>query len=97
MKHKHYDLIVAWAGGKAIEYEHKPNIWLTVDDPSWSEDSAYRIKQEPKIEVKYFARQYALEGIMYYVEIKDMDLDKWDLKITYQDGEPINFETPKKG
>jgi hypothetical protein len=24
------------------------------------------------------------------------NLGEWDLKITYQDGEPIKFETPKK-
>jgi len=52
MKHKHYDMVVAWAGGAQIQarpvnddsgIEHA---WRNVSDPRWSEFAEYRIKPE---------------------------------------------------
>ena len=99
MKHKHYDLIVAWAGGDVkIEFESAPNEWVETSDPYWLPITNFRIKQEPKIEVKYFRNVTVGDDnkLIGYSEFTH-DLEQWDLKITYQDGEPINFETPKKG
>jgi hypothetical protein len=44
-KHKHYDLIVAWAGGAEIEY-FNPSIkeWRDYSNPNWDVDNCYRIK-----------------------------------------------------
>ena len=48
MKHKHYDMIVAWANGAEIEcgygYEH----WIDAPCPSWAKDMFYRIKPTPR-------------------------------------------------
>jgi len=42
-KHKHYDVIVAWANGEEIQYEHKGS-WIDINDPDWYETVNYRIK-----------------------------------------------------
>jgi hypothetical protein len=42
-KHKHYDVIVAWANGEEIQYEHKGS-WININDPDWYETINYRIK-----------------------------------------------------
>jgi hypothetical protein len=49
MKHKHYDMIVAWAEGKQIQFNALDNNWEPVGScPIWVEDYEYRIKPEPK-------------------------------------------------
>lgn len=53
MKHKHYDLIVAWANGAKIQYKILDSwVDLNSDDVSWHSDVEYRIKPE-QIVVKY--------------------------------------------
>ena len=47
MKHKHYDLIIAWAGGAQIE-QLFPDLWKPVDNPQWLEKHQYRIKPAAK-------------------------------------------------
>lgn len=44
MKHKHHDVIVAWAEGKKIEYCNNEHEWRTVNEPSWSTILEYRVK-----------------------------------------------------
>lgn len=50
MKHKHCNLIIAWANGAEIEYRGNQDgaKWLTTTFPSWFEDMEYRIKPTPK-------------------------------------------------
>jgi len=51
MKHKHADLIIAWANGAEIEYFNGINHeWRTFvkDHNVWYEDWEYRIKPEEK-------------------------------------------------
>jgi hypothetical protein len=49
MKHKHYDMIVASAEGKQIQFNALDNNWEPVGScPIWVEDYEYRIKPEPK-------------------------------------------------
>jgi hypothetical protein len=50
MKHKHYDLIVAWAEGKQIQVKAFNKIWDDRENPYWCPDREYRIKPEPKPE-----------------------------------------------
>ena len=48
MRHKHYDVIVAWANGEEIEYRiNSSDFWTLIVDPSWCHSTEYRIK--PKI------------------------------------------------
>lgn len=54
MKHKHYDLILAWANGEKIQTlvprTHEDsmrgikNMWMDIAVPSWHDNQAYRIK-----------------------------------------------------
>jgi hypothetical protein len=58
MKHKHYDMIVAWASGAIIEvFDPHMEEWEIVTEPVWYEYLQYRIKPEPKPDVvKYLIR-----------------------------------------
>lgn len=51
MKHKHYDVIVAWAAGAKIQFRRPNYIWEDWENqhtPGFSEDFEYRIKPEPR-------------------------------------------------
>jgi hypothetical protein len=75
MKHKHYDLILAWANGAEIQNEYKDKVWIDEEYPFWYPDNNYRIKPElaskPVIKVSqdgmdlrdYFAIQY-INGVI---------------------------------
>lgn len=48
MKHKHYELIIAFANGATIELKNGDK-WDTARNPSWYDNLEYRIKpKEPK-------------------------------------------------
>jgi len=52
MKHKHADLIHAWAEGARIEWEDFNGQWHDIEDePLWASWIQYRIKPEPKPDV----------------------------------------------
>ena len=57
MKHKHAELIKAWADGHTIErlwtdINHPTRAWWMIDyQPDWDEYLEYRIKPEPKPDV----------------------------------------------
>jgi hypothetical protein len=49
MKHKHYDLIIAWANGAEIQFlSSARGGWVDAPDPTWWADTIYLIKPEPK-------------------------------------------------
>jgi hypothetical protein len=51
-KHIHYEAIMAWANGAAIEMaDHDNGVWFDVPNPSWYDYIEYRIKQAPKPDV----------------------------------------------
>jgi len=53
MKHKHADLIIAWADGAIIQYKDYAGKWTDFEPPtyaSWHQNMEYRIKPEPKPE-----------------------------------------------
>jgi hypothetical protein len=56
MKHKHYDLIVAWANGATIEYLNSDGYWTLTSSPSWNEYQRYRVKLEPKPDIVEYMR-----------------------------------------
>jgi len=52
MKHKHYDMIVAWASGKDIQFKaFSDSEWEDVDmhGEEWYEHYQYRIKPEQEL------------------------------------------------
>lgn len=58
MKHKHYDMIVAWAEGKKIQLMTGKGWedWVGKFSPHWNDDMEYRIKPEPKPDVVVYSR-----------------------------------------
>lgn len=48
MKHKHAELIHAWADGAEIQYETAWCEWKDVSHPQWFDTDTYRIKPEEK-------------------------------------------------
>jgi hypothetical protein len=60
--HKHAETIKAWADGAVIEYRiFNAQPWEQIVNPSWDNDTEYRIKPEPKPDVfcLYSARDYS--------------------------------------
>ena len=57
MKHKHADLIHAWADGAQIEmFSVIYARWENIANPSWELNNKYRIKPEPKPDVIVYSR-----------------------------------------
>lgn len=57
--HKHAELIKAWADGAEIEFFLRTeNCWRLTKEPSWGEALEYRIKPEPKPDVRYYCNVY---------------------------------------
>ena len=53
--HKHAEIIKAWADGAEIECLVQPsNTWELRVQPTWSIDATYRIKPEPKPDLRLF-------------------------------------------
>lgn len=49
MRHKHADLIHAWAEGAVIEVKYKGlKGWSIIKSPTWIDEYEYRIKPETK-------------------------------------------------
>lgn len=46
MKHKHYELIVAWANGAEIEYKSSAGRWMPAQEPVWDKSTEYRVKPQ---------------------------------------------------
>lgn len=56
MKHKHADVIKAWADGAVIEaYNPEYQKWIETSNPGWFPDIEYRIKpdEEPRLRSMY--------------------------------------------
>jgi hypothetical protein len=47
-RHKHADLIIAWANGAKIQSSGKltPDVWHDIDSPTWWDGINYRVKPE---------------------------------------------------
>lgn len=48
IKHKHYDVIVAFAEGKIIQCKFN-DIWRNMNTPMFKPDREYRVKPEPEV------------------------------------------------
>jgi hypothetical protein len=48
MKHKHAELIIAWANGAKIQHRYLREEWIDAVNPCWYPDFEYRIKPEEK-------------------------------------------------
>ena len=89
MKHKHAELIKAWADGAEIEFlSSQDNKWYLTKLPSWEVNKTYRIKPEEKQPVvrwkwAYLSEQgfwYETQGFYSEYEIKT---DRQYIKLEY--------------
>lgn len=46
MKHKHAELIIAWANGAKIQAKQMDGDWMEIENPKWQNRIEYRIKPE---------------------------------------------------
>jgi len=81
MRHKHADLIHAWAEGAQIQSRADGGYWEDRDYPSWSPDWEYRIKPEPKPDIVLYP-----SFVFDYLTNEDKWFTGNKLKITF-DGE----------
>ena len=65
MKHKHAELIHAWADGAQIQWRDLKDDerWSDIRIPNWLEDCEYRIKPEPDV-----IRNITVEATLFYGE-----------------------------
>ena len=54
MHHVHHDLIVAWAKGAKIQWKGQYGWSNCAHSPGWDKDVSYRIKPEPRPDVKIY-------------------------------------------
>jgi len=67
MKHKHYDFIVAWAGGAKIQWKNDLHDWRDIGDPAWINSYEYRIKPEPKPDIEESVlASYGVDGLVIF-------------------------------
>ena len=74
-KHKHYDVIVAWANGEEIQWSKDGKSWYRHDggQPSWIEGIYYRVK--PKIPMY---RLYSTKDMPGIVNVVLKDFSKFE-------------------
>ena len=101
-QHRWHKEIKAWADGAHIEYRQQYgddtwSDWAITYYPSWHTalEHEYRVQKEPVITTLYF--QLTLwQGYQSYIGLGvSPDLERWDLKVVYKDGKPIEFILPK--
>ena len=94
MKHKHAELIKAWADGAQIECRSALGGWLYTSEPDWHENHEYRIKPEPKPDVVLYANVHSCyENRIAHVTDAYAD-NRRNLKIVFDGatGEPKSAE-----
>ena len=62
MKHKHAELIKAWADGAQIQVKAHKLTWEDRENPLWDADSEYRIKPEPDVRAFRAFREVPING-----------------------------------
>ena len=95
MKHKHAELITAWADGAEIEeWQEHLQVWETDKNPTWFTGQIYRIKPEPKPDVVEYLR---VGRRTYSLTFEWSDSPRANLKLIYdgETGELKNAEVIK--
>lgn len=75
-KHKHADLIHAWADGAQIQHHHQfEDRWDDVDSPRWLDDHYYRIKPEPIPDIVkvFYLESNSLVGLRFSESFVNID------------------------
>ena len=103
-KHKHYNLIMAWANGAKVQYLDFSGGWHSIDNPFWDEDIEHRIKPEPNPDIVLYAYSESCgirgthAGLTGAWDLKFFNNNieyKPNLKLIY-DGETNEFKSVEK-
>ena len=88
MRHKHYDMIVAWAEGKTIQnFNDRRMCWEDLTgDPYWIDSFQYRIKPEPDVVKIFYLESNPLLGLRFSEEINPIQEKTKRIRCTF-DGE----------
>ena len=92
MKHKHADLIHAWADGAEIQYRPVPEYGEWKDAPRhliWDNLAEYRIKPEPKPNYVLYINFHFNLGT---TQVKESPFSEANLKLTF-DGETLELKS----
>ena len=75
MKHKHADLIHAWADGAQIQHHHGEDRWDDISTPRWLEGHNYRIKPEPIPDIVkvFYLESNSLVGLRFSESFVNID------------------------
>ncbi len=71
-RHKHADVIIAWANGEEIEYyNHSLKIWTSVvsKGPCWCSNTEYRVKPKKKTAYKLYIETRDKLGVVATEEV----------------------------
>lgn len=72
-RHKHADVIIAWANGAEIEYrETSTSLWSWARMPCWYEDYEYRVKPPTK---KYRVGLFKYPSVEAVVSVANSEHD----------------------
>ena len=78
MKHKHAEVIIAWANGAQVERQHRgTGYWYTFPvgaTPLWEDDHEYRIKVQPVVTTELLYREntnHSCSAVGYLTMTKD--------------------------
>jgi len=90
MRHKHAELIIAWANGAQIQGKLlEDDKWEDVITPSWCEHFFYRVKPEPKPDIVHRTRIVIFEP---YTDGVKFDYGSQNIQLTF-DGETFNLKS----
>ena len=72
MRHKHADLICAWANGAQIQYYDSVMCrWVDHINPLWNEETKFRIKPEPNRSDAMTDREILIQYLLMKVRQED--------------------------
>jgi hypothetical protein len=104
MKHKHSEVIKAWADGAEIE-EYRPNLnqWIEPEPyPIWDARFSYRIKPEPlkepnQLNIRISQLENQLQACRKLIDEKDEKIVELSIKLSFANRniEILNEEEPQ--
>jgi hypothetical protein len=88
LKHKHAELIKAWADGARIEYKDYDSRWYIANNPMWHDNTEYRIKPEPQEElaqpnIQIFQLKNQLQNARVLIKEQDEKICELATKLAY--------------
>ena len=86
MKHKHADLIHAWADGAEVEYLSTDGRWTLCSRPLWTDESSYRLRDKPAEKKKVKLLAWINYGTLFWYT-EDTDVQPSWIRVPSEDKE----------